>query len=105
MAKLPKTRFLKRTSEAIGPAAGIAEFSALLSLWRLSINRARIPQACELAEQCVALAQYGHDPALLQEAHRMLGESLFFHGQPVLARAHLEQGVALYDAQQGRVRA
>ena len=63
------------------------------------------PQACELAEQCVALAQHGDDPGLLQDAHRMLGESLFFHGQPVLARTHLEQGVALYDAQQGRVRA
>jgi len=81
------------------------QFSALMSLWRLSINRARIPQACDLAEQCVALAQHGYDPALLQEAHRMLGESLFFHGQLVLARTHLEQGVALYDAQQGRVRA
>jgi predicted ATPase len=81
------------------------QFSALMSLWRSSINRARIPQACELAEQCVALAQHGDDPGLLQEAYRMLGESLFFHGQPVLARTHLEQGVALYDAQQGRVRA
>jgi len=81
------------------------QFSALMSLWRLSINRARIPQACELAEQCVALAQHGPDPELLQDAHRMLGESLFFHGQPVLARTHLAQGIALYDAQQGRVRA
>jgi adenylate cyclase len=35
----------------------------------------------------------------------MLGESLFFHGQLALARTHLEQGIALYDAQQGRVRA
>jgi predicted ATPase len=35
----------------------------------------------------------------------MLGESLFFQGQPVLARTYLAQGVALYDAQQGRVRA
>jgi predicted ATPase len=81
------------------------QFSALVSLWRLSINRARILQACELAEQCIALAQHGDDPGLLQEAYRMLGESLFFQGQPVLARTYLEQGIALYDAQQGRVRA
>jgi predicted ATPase len=81
------------------------QFLALESLWRLSINRAKISQACELAEQCVALAQHGDDPGLLQEAYRMLGESLFFQGQPVLARTYLEQGVALYDAQQGRVRA
>src|SRR5262249_43162152 len=70
-----------------------------------SINRAKILQACELAEQCVALAQHGDDPGMLQDAHRMLGESLFFHGQPVLARTHLERSIALYDAQQGRVRA
>jgi predicted ATPase/class 3 adenylate cyclase len=81
------------------------QFLALVSLWRLSINRARLSQACELAEQCLALAQHGDDPGLLQEAYRMLGESLFFQGQPVLARTYLEQGVALYDAQQGRVRA
>jgi len=81
------------------------QFLALESLWRLSINRAKISQACELAEQCVALAQQGDDPGLLQEAYRMLGESLFFQGQPVLARTYLAQGVALYDAQQGRVRA
>jgi adenylate cyclase len=35
----------------------------------------------------------------------MLGESLFFHGQLALARTHLEQGITLYDAQQGGVRA
>src|SRR5262249_4918851 len=51
------------------------KFLALESLWRLSINRAKISQACELAEQCVALAQPGDDPGLLQEAYRMLGES------------------------------
>jgi predicted ATPase len=81
------------------------QFSALVSLWRLSINRARILEACELAEQCVTLAQHWDDPGLLQEAYRMLGESSFFHGQPVVARTYLEQGVALYDAQQGHVRA
>jgi hypothetical protein len=32
MAKLPKTRFLKRTSEAIGPAAGIVEVDTLFAL-------------------------------------------------------------------------
>jgi class 3 adenylate cyclase/predicted ATPase len=81
------------------------QFSALVSLWRLSINRARILEASALAEQCVTLAQRGDDPGLLQEAYRMLGESLFFHGQPVLARTHLERGITLYDAQRGRMRA
>jgi predicted ATPase len=79
--------------------------SALVSLWRLYINRAQLRKAHALAEQCVILAQNIHDPGLLQEAYRMLGETLFFQGEPVLARVHLEQGLAFYEAQQGRVRA
>lgn len=35
----------------------------------------------------------------------MLGRTLLFLGEPVLARMHLEQGIALYDPQQGRSRA
>src|SRR5216117_622687 len=81
------------------------QFSALMSLWRLYLNRARIQQARELAEQCFTLAQSVQDPVLLHETHFMLGWTSFFHGEPVLARAHLEQAIALYDAQQDRVRA
>jgi tetratricopeptide (TPR) repeat protein len=79
-------------------------FAALVSLWRFYLNRARIRQARELAEQCFMLAQAVQDPGLLQDAHRMLGETLFFHGELILCRAHLEEGIALYEAQQGRVR-
>jgi tetratricopeptide (TPR) repeat protein len=78
------------------------QFSVLVSLWRLAINRARIQQARELAEQCFTLTQSVQDPVFLQEAHRMLGETLLFHGEPVMARWHLEQGLTLYDAKQGR---
>ena len=47
-----------------------------------------------------ALAQQAQDPALLLEAHCALGLTLFCLGDLVLARAHLEQGIALYDPQQ-----
>ena len=43
--------------------------------------------------------------ALLVEAHHALGTALFFLGEFASARAHLEQGIALYDPQQHRSRA
>jgi class 3 adenylate cyclase/DNA-binding winged helix-turn-helix (wHTH) protein/predicted ATPase len=80
-------------------------FSALLSLSRLYLNRASIEKARELAEQCFSLAQSVQDPVLLQEGHQRLGSTLFFHGELVSARMHFERGIALYYAQQGRLRA
>ena len=81
------------------------QFSSLMNLGRWYLNRAMPRQAHELAEQCATLAQSVDDPALLQDAHRMLGWTSFFQGAPALARTHFEQGIALYDAQQGRLRA
>jgi predicted ATPase len=40
--------------------------------------------------------------ALLLEAHRPLGVTLFCLGEVASARAHLEEGIALYDPQQHR---
>jgi len=56
--------------------------------------------AHELGEQLLRLAQRRHDSALLVEAHYALGFTLFHLGEPAPARTHLEQGSALYDAQQ-----
>jgi tetratricopeptide (TPR) repeat protein len=53
----------------------------------------------ELAEQCLTLAQRLENQALLQEAHAMLGTTLLYQGELVPARAHLEQGLALYHPQ------
>ena len=71
-------------------------------LWRFYLNRAELRTARELGEQCFTLAQRVQDPAFLQEAHLMLGSTLFYLGELVSARAHLEQGIALYDPQQRR---
>ena len=45
------------------------------------------------------------DPALLLQGHRVLGEILFHLGELVPGRAHLEQGIALYNPQQHRTHA
>ncbi len=79
-------------------------FSALGGLWRFYLNRANLQTARELAEQSFTLAQRLPEPALLEEAHLMLGSTLFFLGEPVPARTHLEQGIVLYDPQQHRSR-
>ena len=47
-----------------------------------------------------AVAQDAQDSSLLLEAHGALGLPLFWLGEFASARAHLEQGIALYDPQQ-----
>jgi class 3 adenylate cyclase/DNA-binding winged helix-turn-helix (wHTH) protein/predicted ATPase len=80
-------------------------FSALIGLWRFYFSQARLLTARDLAEQCFALAQHLHDPVSLQEAHLALGSTLIHLGEWLPARAHLEQGVALYDPNLCRSRA
>jgi class 3 adenylate cyclase/predicted ATPase len=77
-------------------------FPVLHGLYRFYIVRANFPTARELGEQLLSLAQRIQDPALLLEAHMALGIILFFLGELVPARAHVEQGIALYDPQQHR---
>jgi class 3 adenylate cyclase/predicted ATPase len=75
-------------------------FTVLWGLHRFYLLRAEYQRARELGGQLLSLAQRVQDPALLLEAHRVLWETLLWFGEFPLTRAHLEQGMALYDAQQ-----
>ena len=75
-------------------------FPVLWGLWRFYLVRAEYQTARELAVQCLRLAQRDEDSALRLVAHHALGNTLYFFGEVSLARAHLEQGIALYDRQQ-----
>jgi predicted ATPase len=77
-------------------------FSALRGLWVCNEARAELRTARQLGEQLLTLAQTLQDPKLLVEAHRALGNTLFWLGEFASARTHLEQGMALYDPQQHR---
>jgi class 3 adenylate cyclase/predicted ATPase len=77
-------------------------FLVLRGRWNGYLIRAELRMARELGEQLLQLAQREQDPALLVEAHRALGTTLFFLGELAPARGHLEQGIALYDPQQHR---
>jgi predicted ATPase len=77
-------------------------FPVLYGLWRFYMLRAELQTTRELAEQLFSLAQRVQDPELLLESHRVLGATMFWLGKMAPARAHLEQGMALYDPQQHR---
>jgi predicted ATPase len=80
-------------------------FPVLFGLWGFYEVRGDLRTARELAEHLLTLAQRQHDPALLLQGHRALGDTLCWLGEFVPARAHLEQGIALYNPQQHRAHA
>ena len=75
-------------------------FPALLGLRTFYQVRGELPTARELGEQLLTLARKAQDPALLVQAHRALGTSLFSLGELDPARAQLEQALALYQPRQ-----
>src|SRR5262249_11421363 len=75
-------------------------FPVLRGLWVYYLTRAELQTAYPLSIQLLTLAQQEHDAALLLEAHRAVGATLFYLGAGASALMHLEQGMALYDPQQ-----
>ena len=72
-------------------------YSVLFGLWLVYLLRGELQTARALAEQLLRLARNGQDSSLLLLAHFALGDVLFWLGELVPAREHLEQGIALYD--------
>src|SRR5207244_588609 len=77
-------------------------FPVLFGLCTFYMVRGELQTARELGEQLLSLAQSVQDPALLSQAHALLGNALVWLGEFAAAREHLEQGIAFYDAQQHR---
>jgi predicted ATPase len=77
-------------------------FQVLRGLWYFYLIRVELQTARELGEQLLTLAQHIGDTALLLEAHYALGNTVNYLGEFTAARAHFEQGIALYDPQQHR---
>jgi len=75
-------------------------FPVLWGLWMFYFSRGQFHIAWEMGTPLLDLAQRQHDPALLLEAHLVLGSTLYCLGELVRARTHLEQSRALYDPQQ-----
>jgi predicted ATPase len=77
-------------------------FSALLGLMRFYFHRGELATAHDLGEELLRLAGRLDDAGLVVRAHVMLAEVLLWLGEFARARAHAEQGLALYDSQQHR---
>jgi TOMM system kinase/cyclase fusion protein len=77
-------------------------FPVLWGLWLFYEVRGELQTARELAAQFLTLAQRQREPSLLLQAHRTMGQTLLWLGELTPARTYLEEGIALYDAQQHR---
>ena len=75
------------------------------TLWALAafyFVRGEVRAGRPLVEQCLQLAERLQDRELLGYGHFLMGNILFWFGELVPARVHLEQGIALYDPAQAR---
>lgn len=77
-------------------------FPALVGLSTFYLIRGDFHTARELGTQLLTLAEREQDPALLVEAHYILGTTLFHLGELASARKHLEEGITLYEPGQHR---
>jgi predicted ATPase len=75
-------------------------FPVLFGLRGFYEVRGELQTAWELGEQLLTVAQHEPDATCLLQAHRTLGDTAFWLGEFGLARAHLEQAIALHDPQQ-----
>ncbi|MBI3799401.1 MAG: hypothetical protein HY268_20845 [Deltaproteobacteria bacterium] len=77
-------------------------FPVVMGLRVFHLVRGELQTARELAEQTMRLAQSVQGPVPLMRSHVALGETLYFLGEFVQARGHMEQGFTLYDPRQLR---
>jgi class 3 adenylate cyclase/predicted negative regulator of RcsB-dependent stress response len=71
-------------------------FTALWWRWFISYGRGRFPEALEIGERLLEVAEEDHDRVHLLEAHHSLWATLGAMGQALRAVPHCERGIALY---------
>ena len=93
---------LVEQAEARGepPDDPLIQFSALYGLWNAVPFNGDVCRA--LAAQFLALAAKQQTTAPRLIGHRMTGNTLFYTGEFVEAKAHLDKGLALYNAAEHR---
>ena len=71
--------------------------TVLRGLWAFHLVRAEVDASREVATELISLAEREHSIAYEIEAHRPLGQSLFYLGAFAPARHHCARTIALYD--------
>jgi predicted ATPase len=74
-------------------------FPVQWNLWLFAMMRGELQTARGLGEQLLTLAQNTNNLDLVLQAHHALGPTLSWLGDLALTRAHLEQGIVLYEPQ------
>jgi predicted ATPase len=82
--------------EQVGDNAQL--FPVVWGLWFGAQQRSELRQACELADQLLAIDQLANDSTLQLQAHHCQWASRFLRGELPAALDHTQQGMALYRA-------
>jgi class 3 adenylate cyclase/predicted ATPase len=78
-------------------------FQALWGLWLYTAGgKARFNEGYRIAAELLTVAERLADRVMLLEARHALSPTTLWMGEPVAARRHSEQGMALYDREQHR---
>jgi predicted ATPase len=103
-AAAERTRLLIEQAEALGepPEDPLLPFSVLYGFVVASWAAFDGDLMRELAGQFLALAERQHTTAPLLLGHRLVGAALLNTGDIAKSRAHLDQGIALYDPAEHR---
>ncbi len=89
----------ERIGETTSEELELLRFPLLFGLWLSYLVRSELDSARELGESCITLARQQQDEALMLEAHRAMGATLFYLGELGMAHAYLEAGIAQYQPQ------
>ncbi len=99
-----ETAYIRARELCQEPGNASRLLQVLFGLQALYLTRGVLQTAHQLGEECLALATRQADPPRVPHAHFALGSTLFFLGNFILARQHLEQAIAFYDPQVHRTR-
>ena len=99
-----QAHLLIEQAEALGepPEDPLLLFQVLYAFWVANFVAFDGDVCRDLAAQFLALAETQRATVPLMIGHRLMGLSLLFTGDVAVARAHLDQAIALYDPAQHR---
>ena len=100
----PETgRAYARASELCRELGDVSEFfPALYGQFIVHFQRGELAVAHEAARDLLQLAENRGDAAARVTGHRIVGSALYHLGRLVESRAHLEEGLALYEPERDR---
>ena len=95
-------RAYARAWELCRQSEDVSQLLPVAGLYRHAVVRGEHRKGHALAERMLRLAEGVQDQTLFMVGHAMLGNILFWLGDLVAGRAHLERSIGLYDLPQHR---